>query len=264
MADNIFAPMGMLNSTCAQPLPANLHASASAAYDHNGDLIEGAWHNYPEQSAAGLWTTPKDLARYCIEVQDILAGKNDGILKEETVKMMLTKHRNDWGLGPSLTWEADSLRFQHGGKNAGFTNNLTAFAHRGNALIIMTNADNGGRLIGEISRSVSQYYDWGISHPRMVDTVGLPADRLSRLTGWYKLDFQVPGIGDYMIKIQQRNNRFLISDPNIKDTTVLTALNDSVFIDLETGYEVEFQVSEDSDGLGLLWGGQYQFYKIGE
>ncbi len=68
---------------------------------------------------------------------------------------MLTKHKNDWGLGPSLKWAEDSLIFQHGGKNAGFTNNMLAFANRGEALIVMTNADNGNKLIGDYIVDVS-------------------------------------------------------------------------------------------------------------
>jgi len=262
MAENILLPMGMENSTYEQPLPSNLHASASAAYDNKGELIQGLWHNYPEQAAAGLWTTPIDLAKYCIEIQKVLAGKANGILTQETVRMMLTKHKNDWGLGPSLTWGADSLRFQHGGKNAGFTNDMMAFAHRGNAIIIMTNADNGGILIGEILRSVSQYYSWGISHPRMVDTVELPIEQLSSLAGQYKLDFQVPGIGDYLIGVELKNDMLYIADPNDNNTIRLAALNDSMFIDLEKGDEIKFQVPVDSAGIGLLWDNRYQFYKI--
>jgi CubicO group peptidase (beta-lactamase class C family) len=264
MAENMLSPMGMDHSTYAQPLPVSLHAMASAAYDTEGELIEGLWHHYPEQAAAGLWTTPTDLARYCIEIQEILSGKKEGILKQESVRMMLTKHMNDWGLGPSLAWDADSLRFQHGGKNAGFTNQMTAFAHRGSAVIIMTNADNGGKLIGEIMRSVSDYYDWGISLPRMVDTVALPVERLSLLAGRYKLDFQVPEIGDYLIGVDLMNGRLYVADPNDNDTIGLTALNDSVFMNLEKGDEVKFQVEDDPARVGLLWNQRFQFYKIPE
>jgi CubicO group peptidase (beta-lactamase class C family) len=262
MAENILFPIGMENSTYEQPLPSNLHATASAAYDNKGDVIEGLWHNYPEQAAAGLWTTPTDLAKYCIEIQDVSAGKAHGILTEETVRMMLTKHKNDWGLGLSLTWDADSLRFQHGGKNAGFTNDMKAFAYRGKAIIIMTNADNGGKLIGEILRSVSNYYDWGISKPRIVETIELPLDQLNKFVGHYKLDFQVPGIGDYLIEIQLKHKHLFVIDPNNKDTNVLTALDDLNFIDLEKGDEVKFQAQEDSVLIGLLWNGTYQFNKI--
>jgi CubicO group peptidase (beta-lactamase class C family) len=162
MEDHVLLPLGMTNSTYVQPLPKNLYTKASAAYNREGELLPGMWHNYPEKAAAGLWTTPSDLAKYCIEVHEVLKGKSNGLLKKETVELMLTKHENGWGLGPSLEAEGDSLIFQHGGKNAGFTNDLVSSAYQGNAIIVMTNADNGGKLIREIEKAISDYYGWGL------------------------------------------------------------------------------------------------------
>ena len=141
LAKKVLRPLGMKNSTYEQPLPKKRSKQASAAYHGDGKIVEGLWHNYPEQAAAGLWTTPSDLARYCIEIQEALAGKSHKVLNQETVGKMLTKHLSNWGLGPSLRWDADSLIFQHGGKNEGFTNNMMAFARRGDGLIVMTSAD---------------------------------------------------------------------------------------------------------------------------
>jgi CubicO group peptidase (beta-lactamase class C family) len=156
----VLKPMGMINSTYAQPLPEVLHNNASAAYDHRGQIVKGLWHNYPEQAAAGLWTTPTDLAKYCIEVQEILNKKKQGVLSKKLIELMLVKNKNNWGLGPSLEDEGAELKFGHGGKNEGFTNNMVAFAHKGNAVIIMTNGDNGGKLIKEIQNSIFEYYQW--------------------------------------------------------------------------------------------------------
>lgn len=264
MAENILATMDMGNSTYEQPLGDKYQANASAAYDNEGKIIEGLWHNYPEQAAAGLWSTPTDLAKYCLEVQEIVAGKTDGVLDQETIEMMLTKSKNDWGLGPSLAWAADSLRFQHGGKNAGFTNNMIAFAHRGNAIIVMTNADNGGKLIGEILRSVSSYYGWGISSPKVVETIELPVAKLNELIGQYKLDFQVPEIGDYLIEVTVKNNKLVVFDPNNNETNILVALGELKFIDLATGDKVAFQQAADSGKTGVLFNSTYQFDKIEE
>ena len=86
LAQNILTPMGLENSTYAQPLPESLHANASAAYDNLGNIIEGLWHNYPEQAAAGLWTTPTDLAKYFLEIQGIYTGEKEGILSQEMVR----------------------------------------------------------------------------------------------------------------------------------------------------------------------------------
>ena len=260
MSKNILQAIGMKNSTYEQPLSSELHSNASAAYDTDGKIIDGLWHNYPEQAAAGLWTTPTDLAKYCIEIQQILAGKENGVLSKETIEKMLTKHKNDWGLGPSIHWEQDSLIFRHGGKNAGFTNNLISFANRGNAVIVMTNADNGGKLIGEILRSVSNYYNWGISNPKVVELIEVEKEKLDDLVGKYLLDFQVPDIGDYIIDIEIKDNKLFVTDPNNGETNVLNALEDLKYIDLESGDEVVFQIGEDK--VGVLWNNRFQFYKI--
>ena len=262
MAKNILQPMEMGNSNYEQPLKDENQGNVSAAYDNEGNIIDGLWHNYPEQAAAGLWTTPTDLAKYCIEIQEIIAGKSDGILKQETVEMMLTKSKNDWGLGPSLAWAGDSLRFQHGGKNAGFTNNMIAFAHRGIAIIEMTNADNGGKLIGEVMRSVSSYYSWGISSPKFVETIDLPREKLDKLVGQYKLNFQVPNIGDYLIEVTIKDNKLTVFDPNNNETNVLAALEELKFIDLATGDKVDFQVSEETGTVRVDFNARFQFDKI--
>jgi len=260
MYQNIFIPFGMEHSTYEQPLPTSFHDNASAAYDNQGDLIEGLWHNYPEQAAAGLWTTPTDLAIYCIEIQESLAGTSNKVFSKETIEMMLTKHKNNWGLGPGLSWGGDSLRFQHGGKNAGFTNSMIAFAYKGAAVIIMTNADNGGDLMNEILNSVSEYYDWGIRKPRVVETVTLSSDALKKLTGQYMLDEQVPGIGDYLVEIIAENNKLVVIDPNNKERDELTPMNSTRFIDLEDGDEVRFKT--DSEHIGFVWNNEHTFYKI--
>jgi CubicO group peptidase (beta-lactamase class C family) len=160
MWQHIFQPMGMDSSTYEQPLPTRFHSMASAGYDGSGQMVDGQWHNYPEQAAAGLWTTPSDLAKYCIEMFATLAGESSTVIGQKTIAMMLTADKNDWGLGPVVTRQGDELVFWHRGRNKGFTSSLVAFAHSGDAVIIMTNGDWGGDLIGEISESILGRYQW--------------------------------------------------------------------------------------------------------
>lgn len=168
MQNNILNPLGMNNSTYCQPIDTTVYRNISVGFDREGKMVLGRWHNHPELAAAGLWSTPTDIARYCIEIQEILGGKENGILKKQTIMEMLTPHYNNWGLGPVLRMVNAKLTFGHYGSNWGYKNNMNAFAFKGDAVIIMTNGENANLLIDEIERSVSSYYKWGINEYKVV------------------------------------------------------------------------------------------------
>ncbi|RIV71560.1 serine hydrolase domain-containing protein [Flagellimonas aequoris] len=260
MHQQVLQPLGMNNSTYEQPLPPHYHKNASAAYDTEGSMFEGQWYNHPEQAAAGLWTTPTDLAKYCIQIQEILSGAPNGILKKPSVEEMLTDQGNDWGLGPSLDEKNGALVFRHAGKNVGFTNEFIAYAHQGNAVIIMTNADNGGKLIGEILRSVSAYYHWDLNNPLTIELMEVNDDELSRFTGKYVLDFQVAGIGDYLIDVDLKDNSLRVTDPNNGDINILRPTKKWEFMDLDKGDKVTFRLEKDS--IDILWNNRFLFHKV--
>lgn len=241
MEKNILGPMGMKNSTYEQPVSEKYQNNISAAYYGNGEIIEGLWHNYPEQAAAGLWTTPSDLAIYCIEVQEILKGKENGILTKETVEKMLTKHKNDWGLGPSLHAEKDSLIFGHGGKNAGFTNNMSAYAHLGHAVIVMTNADNGGQLAREIELGIYDHYNWPIRKPDVIEVVDLTLEQLSKYEGKYSLKEQ-----NLIIDMKVIDGQLKTQTP--LGNLALLPLSETKFVDIETRTVIEFTLEEKVTG----------------
>ena len=237
LSDHVLLPMNMTNSTYQQPISDKWQSNISAAYDGSGQITEGLWHNYPEQAAAGLWTTPSDLALYCMEIQEILKGKEGGVLHKETIDLMLTKHQSDWGLGPSLRNEADSLIFGHGGKNEGFTNNMMAFAHLGHAAIIMTNADNGGSLIKEIENAIAEQYNWPIGRRKVIEIIDLSEDQLNVY------------VGKYQMKGQGLVVTFKMEDGMLKANTPIGTLNlnpltKKRFLDFNTNLGIEFQFSE--------------------
>ncbi|MDT0558787.1 serine hydrolase domain-containing protein [Ichthyenterobacterium sp. W332] len=245
MMDNLFKPLSMTRSTYDQPIDTNEYHNISAAYDGNGEIVEGLWNNYPEQAAAGLWTTPTDLAKYCIEVQKGYNQNVDGVLKSSTIKTMLTKHLNEWGLGPSLEKEGDSLIFQHGGKNNGFTNNLRAYANLGRAVIVMTSADRGNELINEVMLSISEYYNWNLMKPRLIKTIDVSLEDLKKLVGDYRLDYKIPGIGNYDISFTIKDGMIIVEDPNENSKSKLYPIEPNIFIDLESGNRFVFNPEEN-------------------
>lgn len=161
--DLVLAPAGMTHSTYEQPLPANLAAAAAIPYRENGDPVQGGWHTYPEMAAAGLWTTPSDLALMAIEVQYEYAGKSSRILSQQMTRQMLTPQKGSWGLGFSVEAPGQPPRFGHDGANEGYRCDLEVITESGQGIAIMTNSDAGDKLIRELLRAVSKEYKWPYS-----------------------------------------------------------------------------------------------------
>lgn len=254
LSKNVLLPMEMNNSTYEQPISKKWQKNISAAYNGNGEMIEGLWNNYPEQAAAGLWTTPSDLAKYCIEIQEIAKGKNNGLLTKATIDKMLTKHKNDWGLGPALRSEGDELIFGHGGKNAGFTNDMKASTYQGNAIIVMTNADNGGDLITEIKNAISHQYGWTFSEPKMIELVELKAKDFENFIGKYELKER--GLN---VEVELNDNQLIVRNTPIGDLSV-KPISATKFIDLESG--VTFEFLNDEKGIGFIVNDSIRLSKV--
>ena len=157
----VLDPIGMTHSTFEQPLPSNRQKSAARAHDRDGGRMGDPWHVYPEQAAAGLWTTPTDLARFAIEVQLSLLGKSNRVLSQTTVREMVTPV----GVGPfavgfEMSKEGEGWYFKHGGSNWGFQCNLIAHRVNGYGAAIMTNSDSGGALIQQLLKLIQREYSW--------------------------------------------------------------------------------------------------------
>jgi CubicO group peptidase (beta-lactamase class C family) len=161
MRRTVLEPLGMRRSTYEQPLPERLARNAATAHGPDGQALHGKWHVYPEMAAAGLWTTPSDLARFALAVQEVAGGRANRLFTPALVADMLTPRvGGSYGLGLGITGEGPAQRFGHGGSNEGFRCEFVAFTHRGQGAVVMTNSDNGGRLIGEILRGIAAEYGW--------------------------------------------------------------------------------------------------------
>lgn len=158
--DLILNPTDMKSSSFEFPLPGPLRNFTSAGYDERGNVICGSYHIYPEKAAAGLWSTPSDLARFMIALGKSYRGESTNLLKQSSAKIMMTRVPQAGGTGIGIDGEGKSFRFRHTGRNAGFTSYAISFADTGRGVVIMTNSDNGFPLIHEIVRAISREYNW--------------------------------------------------------------------------------------------------------
>lgn len=161
MQETVLTPLEMTHSTYEQPLPKRLRKHAASGHRSSGRPLRGKWHVYPEMAAAGLWTTPGDLARFAIEIQLAAAGRSSKVIPQPLAIEMLTPQRGGpVGLGLFLRGSGGAIRFGHSGANEGFRSEFVAFVHRGQGAIVMTNSDTGGGLLSEIINSVAAVYGW--------------------------------------------------------------------------------------------------------
>jgi CubicO group peptidase (beta-lactamase class C family) len=178
----VLEPLGMTRSTFEQPLPAGLRAAAARP----------DWHVYPECAAAGLWTTPGDLARFACALQAALAGRTSPV-RQETAAQMLTPRialsgKGEWNLLPLVGVRPPDAfglgmflhggdRFSHFGGAHSFFSALTASTEGGRAAVVMTDSD-ASPFIFRLLRAISDDQGWsGFRQPAWKRLHGLPGLR---------------------------------------------------------------------------------------
>src|SRR5262249_7817582 len=116
---------------------------------------------YPEQAAAGLWTTPTDLAKLAIEVQLAVQGRPSRVLKQAIAREMITPVGvGGYAVGFGLGMRGEGWYFQHSGSNYGFRCDLVAQVNKGYGPVIRTNGSGGDALISRLVQMIQKEYKW--------------------------------------------------------------------------------------------------------
>jgi CubicO group peptidase (beta-lactamase class C family) len=191
LREKVLAPIGMTSSSFEQSFSPERLPFVSSGHTADGKAIEGKRYLYPEMAAAGLWTTPTDLAKAAIELQLSIQGKSNKVLNKETARLMVTPRvkiaaGQDMALGFFL--EKNGAYFGHGGQDVGYICSLVASVEGGRGVVVMTNSDGrASELIGEITRAIAQEYGWKGYIPEQVEVISLGADKLKPFEGRFKL-----------------------------------------------------------------------------
>jgi CubicO group peptidase (beta-lactamase class C family) len=237
MRELVLDPLAMRDSTYEQPLPPARQAAAATGHRSEGAPVAGKWHVYPEQAAAGLWTTPSDLARLTIDIQQARAGALGTLLRPETVAQMLTPQVEEHiGLGFFLEGAGLDQRFAHGGDNEGYKANFVAFSERGEGVIVATNGDLGWIVCDNLTRTVWREYGWpdfpGAPHVR----TAFDAARAAACAGRYELK---PG---YTLEVSVRDGALYLQATGQPAFALQPCSADAYFaevVDAEVAFEME-------------------------
>jgi len=243
----VLDPMGMTESGYEQPLPLGRRSRAASGHDETGRIVEGRFRIYPEMAAAGLWTTPADLARFIIGVQRALAGAPNALLSKQMADTMLEERMGRWSLAFTIEGQRPHLRFSHAGANAGFRGQFVGYPEGRRGAVVMTNGDNGLGLVREILMTVAEAYRWsGYDRPAERAPVAVGAAELRRLAG----DYRLPGDSTQRVTVSEGASGLTIRLPT-GHSSALAPVSPTEFVIAELGALVRFG-SERTSGRGVV------------
>ena len=242
--DTVLAPIGMTRSTYEQPLPQSLRENAAMPYRGDGKEVTGGPHTYPEMAAAGLWTTPTDIAKYAIEVERSLDGKANHVLDQDMTRQMVAPGMGSWGLGVQIGGSENDRYFSHGGANECYMNLFVAYEKSGEGAAVMTNGDNGGQIGDELMHSIAAEYGWPDWKPEVRTAMKVDQKTLEQYQGTYQLG---PGF-DVVVSVE---NGQLMTQATGQPKFPVYAETETKFFPLEFPAEIEF-VKDDNGKVNAL------------
>jgi CubicO group peptidase (beta-lactamase class C family) len=191
MRETVLQPLVMPHSSYDYNVSADRAGRIARAHNPQGQPIAGGWHQYPEMAAAGLWTTPSDLARFLIAVHRASNGETVGPITPALARQMLTLQKGEDGSGFGLGLQLNGLGspaawFGHGGSNEGYRAQAMMFTGTGDGAVVMTSSDAGSEVMFEILRSIAREYDWPTMRPVEKTAVALDPATLTGFAGRYQ------------------------------------------------------------------------------
>ena len=161
MRELVLDPMGMTDSSFDQPPNAALMARATSGHFGDGKELPGRFHLFPEHAAAGLWSTPTDLAKLLVQLAHTWQGFSSIFLHRRTLQEMLTpQNGGPYGLGAAVAGDGASLVLMKRGQNIGYQGYLILYPATGQGMVVMTNSDNGSKLAEALIKRAAAAYDW--------------------------------------------------------------------------------------------------------
>jgi CubicO group peptidase (beta-lactamase class C family) len=160
----VLAPLNMASSTWGVPMPQAFQSRAAYAYAEPEKPAPTQWYAYPQLAAAGLWTTPTDIAKLLIEVGNAVAN-NGAVLTTASAGAMLSPVDNfQYGLGGAIRniGQSSSLLFIKSGGNYGFSNWLAFYPELGGGegLVAFTNTVWKPKVFASIFGAAAEAMNW--------------------------------------------------------------------------------------------------------
>ncbi|MCI3937226.1 beta-lactamase family protein [Chryseobacterium aahli] len=212
--EHLFVPLGLTNTTMIQPNEKGFPTNVASVHDKDGKVIKTGLPITPQIGASGVWSTPTDLAKLSIEIQNALRNKNNKVISHQVAKKVtevtaLKDAVGGWGYGWQKSVAYNNYNwFMCNGSNTGVGGSILATMEDGNGFVILANGEKPNRIpvINEARIKLLTLMDWNkkISNE---NTQELPLSLKKQLVGTYN-DF-LYGQGAET-KIVEKNNRLYV------------------------------------------------------
>lgn len=148
MQELILHPLKMQHSTFIEPLSRKWLEHIALPYLPNGNLMPNSPLIFTASAAGGLWSTPTDIAKFVIAVQQTLNGHTPLNIDKKLMQMILMPVKDhNMGLGFEVNInkygeqsKKNAAYFRHGGFNSGYLSMFVGSKQHGNGVVIMINA----------------------------------------------------------------------------------------------------------------------------
>ena len=162
MDERVFEPLAMTRTTFDNALAMQGNWALPYDYDITDELVQAPMDlNYtiaPYRPAGAAWSTPHDMAKYVMnELSGGLLPNGERYIDEDALlerrKHNVKTSENAWyGMGLSDDQSNGISIIGHGGSLVGYKSNWFAIPGAGAGIVILTNSDTGGRLVGAVQR----------------------------------------------------------------------------------------------------------------
>jgi CubicO group peptidase (beta-lactamase class C family) len=251
MRARVLLRVGMADSTYEEPLPQSRAAEAASGYLPDGKLIEGRFHVYPELAAAGLWTTPSDLARWAISLERADNGESDALMSQASARAMLAPGLGGWALGIAAAQTRDGVSFSHGGSDLGFKAFLVGWPKGERAIVVMANGEDSIEVVNSLAQAAAREYGWIGQEPKIIDETPLTAAQRGEIVGSWGHGFVVVSVeSDRLIGkalgmttelIPQGGDKFVFANGPLLETVTAVRGPDGRVKALAVGQEATFE-----------------------
>ncbi|MGK0363243.1 MAG: CubicO group peptidase (beta-lactamase class C family) [Saprospiraceae bacterium] len=150
MQELVLTPLNMTESFIAAELPADKKALTATGYMKDGSSISGGQYRHPELAASGLWTTPRDYAKFMFEIMTAYDEKSD-LLSQKMTRAALKVQDDNSPKCLLMNASNGNDMINYGAASTGFRTQFHGSAEKKWAIITFMNSWENWQMMAEFN-----------------------------------------------------------------------------------------------------------------